>query len=145
MEKITKKDYFTAILALLDEVELSDHVTGDITSGMAIEFCEKELTALDNKSLKAKERAAAKKAEGNELTQTVLSVLSADKFETIPDITVRVAGLMPGTTTAQVTYQLSRVLVKEGLAESQELTIPAVEGGRARKVRGYKACTPAEE
>ena len=145
MEKITKKDYFSAILALLDEVELQNHVTGDITSAMAIEFCEKELAALDNKSLKAKERAAAKKAEGNELTQTVLSVLSADKFETIPDITVRVAGLMPGTTTAQVTYQLSRVLVKEGLAESQELTIPAVEGGRARKVRGYKACTPVEE
>ena len=118
MEKnITKKDYFTAILALLDEVELSDHVTG-VTSGMAIEFCEKELTALETKAQKAKERAAAKKNEPDALTEAILSVLRADKYQTIPEITVQVTELIPGTTNAQVTYRLSRVLVKEGLAEN---------------------------
>lgn len=146
MEKnITKKDYFTAIQALLDEVELSDHVTGDITSGMAIEFCEKELTALETKAQKAKERAAAKKNEPDALTEAILSVLRADKYQTIPEITVQVTELIPGTTNAQVTYRLSRVLVKEGLAENQEVTIPAAEGARARKVQGYKAVETESE
>lgn len=43
-----------------------------------VEYCEKELAKLDKKNAKAKERAAEKRAIGDELQADVLSVINTD-------------------------------------------------------------------
>ena len=52
-----------------------------------VEYCENELAKLDKKNIKAKERAAAKRAEGDELQASVLTVITADP-QTRDDILV---------------------------------------------------------
>lgn len=52
-----------------------------------VEYCENELAKLDKKNVKAKERAAAKRAEGDELQADVLAVIT-DEPQTRDDILV---------------------------------------------------------
>ena len=92
--KVTKRDFYNAIIALAD-------VNGGEINGIAAEeiktFAAKEIELLDKKAAKAKERAATKRAEGDELTDAVRAALK------------------------------------------QEITVPGVDGGKARKIQGYKA------
>ena len=138
MEKITttKRDMFVAIKALAEGGSL--HVADfdeNITDEMIAEFCTKEIAALDNKAIKAKERAAAKRAENDELLEVVRSVMSTEEFETIKDIASRIEG--EDVTDHKVMNRLS-VLVREGLAEKSTITVPATETTKARKLVAYK-------
>jgi hypothetical protein len=129
MEKITKRDMYEAIAEAMDTGSCkfpADEVKA---------FCAKEIELLDKKAAKAKERAAEKRAEGDELTDTVAAALSDTEFEPISVIAARVDN--PDATTAKVTYRLTQ-LVKAGKAEKQEITIPATDGGKSRKVQGYR-------
>ncbi len=130
-KKITKKEMFEAIKV--------GCTTGEWTvSDVEIaEFCENEIALLDKKAAKAKERQAAKKAEGDELTDIVKSVMSTDEFEVIADIAAKVAEIDAESTIHKVTYRLGQ-LVKNGLAESTDVKIPATEGSKARTIKGYK-------
>ena len=131
--KVTKRDFYNAIIALAD-------ANGGEINGIAAEeiktFAAKEIELLDKKAAKAKERAATKRAEGDELTDAVRAALSADTFEPIADIAARIEG--EDVTISKVTYRLTQ-LVKNGEAEKQEITVPGVDGGKARKIQGYKA------
>ena len=133
MEKITKREMFEAIKETFE--------TGSCKYDAAVvmEFCEKEIAALDAKAVKAKERAAAKKADGDELTDLVASALT-DEFQVIADIAATVAETNADATVSKVTYRLGR-LVEAGKAEKTQVTIPASEGGKARKVQAYRALT----
>ena len=130
MTKITKRDMFTNIINVFQ--------TGDSAYDPAdvIAFCEKEIAALDSKAIKAKERAAAKKAEADVLLDQVKAVLTAD-FQPIADIAAAVAEVNPDATVAKVQYRLGK-LVEAEVAEKTDLTIPATEGGKSRKVKGYR-------
>ena len=99
-------------------------------------FCDKEIAALDAKAAKAKERAAAKKAEADVLMDQVRDTLT-DEFQTIADIAAAVAEVNADATVSKVTYRLTQ-LVKAGKAEKTELTIPGGEGVKARKVQSYR-------
>ena len=125
MTKMTKREILTAIM------------NGTVDEAVKNEFCEKEIALLDAKAEKAKARAAAKRAEGDELTEIVASVLTED-FAPIAEI----AGMIEGEdiTPAKVSYRLN-ALVKAGRAEKAEMTIPATEGSKARKVQGFRALT----
>jgi uncharacterized protein with PhoU and TrkA domain len=103
------------------------------------EFCEKEIAALDRKAAKAKERAATKAAEADALTGLVEAALSTDEFKPIADIAAIVAESDGDATVSKVTYRLSK-LVKDGVAEKSEVTVPGKDGGKARKVMAYRAC-----
>ena len=129
MEKLTKRDYYTAIKTLIE--------TGscDINDEDVITFCENEIDLLDKKAAKAKERAAAKKAEGDALADAVKAALSADEFESIPTIAAKIED--EDATVSKVTYRLSK-LVANGDAVKQAITIPGVDGGKSRTVQGYK-------
>ena len=61
MEKITKRAMFEAIKETFE--------TGSckFDAATVVEFCDKEIASLDSKAAKAKERAAAKKAEADVL------------------------------------------------------------------------------
>ena len=132
MEKITKREMYAAIKETFETGECK------FDADVVIAFCDKEMAALDNKAAKAKERAAAKKAEADVLYDQVKEALSADEFQTIADIAAAVAGVNADATVSKVTYRLTK-LVEAGVAEKTDITIPASEGTKARKVKGFRA------
>ena len=73
--RVTKKNKFEM---LREALGLLGEVSHKLDVDMLNEFIDNEIAALDNKSAKAKERAAAKKTERDELCDVVLSVLTAE-------------------------------------------------------------------
>ena len=131
MEKITKRAMFEAIKETFE--------TGSckFDAATVVAFCDKEIASLDSKAVKAKERAAAKKAEADGLTDLVAAALT-DEFQVIADIAAAVAESDADATVSKVTYRLGE-LVEAGKAEKTQVTIPATEGSKARKVQAYRA------
>lgn len=131
MEKITKREMYEAIKETFE--------TGSckFDAATVVAFCEKEITSLDSKAAKAKERAAAKKAEADVLMDQVEDALT-DEFQVIADIAATVAEANADATVSKVTYRLGK-LVEAGKAEKTQVTIPASEGSKARKVQAYRA------
>ena len=129
MEKLTKKEYFTGLIAYFrgEDVEIENE---DF-----IEFCQDQIADLDKKAAKAKERAAAKKAESDELTDLVYSVLT-DEYQTIADITVVVAETVPDVSASKVTARLTK-LFNAGSIEKEQISIEDSEG-KKRKCMAYR-------
>ena len=136
MTKITKKEMYAAIKEAFE--------TGacKFDKDTVIAFCDKEITALDNKAAKAKERAATKKAEADVLYDQVADALNTEEFQTIADIAAAVAEVNADATVSKTTYRLTK-LVEAGLAEKTQVTIPAVDGGKSRKVQAYRLVAQA--
>lgn len=132
MEKITKREMYVAIKETFETGECK------FDPEVVKAFCDKEIAALDNKAAKAKERAAAKKAEADVLYDQVAAALNADEFQTIADIAAAVAEVNADATVSKVTYRLTK-LVENGAAEKTDITIPATEGTKSRKVKGFRA------
>ena len=130
MEKITKREMFEAIKETFE--------TGSCKYDAAVvtAFCDKEIAALDSKAAKAKERAAAKKAEADVLMGQVEDALT-DEFQVIADIATAVAGVNADATVSKVTFRLTK-LVEAQVAEKTQVTIPATETTKARKVQAYR-------
>jgi hypothetical protein len=130
MEKITKREMFEAIKETFE--------TGSCKydAETVIAFCDKEIDSLDAKAAKAKERAAAKKAEADTLMKTVEAALT-EEYATIADIAAIVAETDPDATVSKVTYRLTK-LVEAGIAEKTDVTVPATEGSKARKVKAFR-------
>jgi hypothetical protein len=127
--KITKKDRFATLIALFNgDIILKDIADADDY----VAFFEKEVAALDKKAAKAKETAAKKKAEGDELTDRIADVLT-DDFATISDI-VKALG-DEDVSNQKASYRLGK-LVDAGKAVKGELNIGGE--GKARKVVAYK-------
>ena len=89
------------------------------------------------RSDKAKERAAAKKAEADVLMTQVAEALTGE-FATIADIAAAVAEVNADATVSKVTYRLTK-LVEAGVAEKTDVTIPGGDGVKARKVKAFRA------
>lgn len=119
--KMTKAMWFEAIKAI---VEASDAEQKE----EMMEFIDKQVELLASKAEKAKERAAAKKVEGDELREVVKAVLT-DELQAIDDIVAQVEGA--DVTKAKVTARLTQ-LVKAELAEKEQMKVGD------RKVMGYK-------
>ena len=131
MEKITKREMFEAIKETFE----TGSCKFDAATVMA--FCDKEIASLDAKAAKAKERAAAKKAEADVLMDQVADALTGE-YQVIADIAAAVAEINADATVSKVTYRLGK-LVEAGKAEKTQVTIPASEGSKARKVQAYRA------
>ena len=131
MEKLTKRSVYEALLKMVETGTL------EITEDELKTFCENEIALLDKKAEKAKERAATKRAEGDALTDAVRAVLTSE-FEPIADIAARIEG--DDVTVAKVQYRLGQ-LVKAGEAEKEQITIPATEGQKSRKIMAYRIST----
>ena len=81
-KKMTKKDYFNAIKEVIEETKCENKEE-------LIYFIESQIASIDNKAEKAKERAEAKKAEGDALREAVKSVLTSE-LQTADDIFAKV-------------------------------------------------------
>ena len=125
--KITKKDYYNAIMAVLNGGGT------DIPVADMVAFCEKEINALTTRAEKAKERAAEKRAEGDELQAAVLAALT-DEPATRQDVTDRIEG--EDVSLAKVGYRLT-ALVKQGLAVKEEIAVTG-EDGKSKKMAAYR-------
>ena len=121
--KMTKAMWFEAIKAI---VEASDAEQKD----EMVEFIDAQVELLAKKAEKAKERAAAKKVDGDELREVVRTVLT-DEFQAIDEIVAQIDG--EDVTKAKVTARLTQ-LVKAGMAEKDQIKVGD------RKVMAYKAC-----
>ena len=137
MEKttVTARARFEEIIDLA-QLAAENGFEGFDFDGM-IAFAQKEIGKLDKKAAKAKETAAAKKAEGDVLTQVVLDCLT-DEVEAIAVITERVAAQegCEDVTVGKVQYRLG-ALAREGKAVKGEVVIPATETSKKRTVSGY--------
>ena len=60
-----------------------------------------------------------------------------DEFQVIADIATAVAGVNADATVSKVTFRLTK-LVEAGVAEKTQVTIPATETTKARKVQAYR-------
>lgn len=85
-----------------------------------VEFCNKEIAALGAKAEKAKARAAAKKAEGDELRGIVASVLTTEPM-IAEDVLAAITGV-EDLTKAKVIARLTQ-LVKANEAVKTEVTV----------------------
>ena len=132
MEKITKREMFEAIK------ETFETGTCKFDAATVMAFCDKEIASLDAKATKAKERAAAKKAEADVLMDQVRDALTGE-FQTIADIAAAVAEVNADATVSRVTYRLTK-LVEAGDAEKTDVSVPGVDGGKARKVKAFRIC-----
>ncbi len=130
MKKLTKKEMF----ALMQEA-FEAKVIPENADELA-EFCAKEITALDNKAVKAKEYAAKKRAENDGLADVVLDALTGD-FTVIDDIVAAILADGVEISKQKAVYRLTK-LVEEGAAEKTQVTVPATEGKKARKVTAYR-------
>ena len=120
--KVTKKDWYAQIRAV---VEASDN---EQKEGI-LSFIDHEVELLEAKAAKAAERAASKKADGDELRNSVQAVLT-DDLQTIDTITAQIDG--EDITKAKVTARLTQ-LVKAGVAIKD-----MVKTEDSRKVTAYK-------
>ena len=127
--KVSKRDYLTAIIEAMHTGEIK-YDPNDV-----IAFCEHEIELLDKKTAKAKERAAAKRAEGDELTEQIYDILSSDEFMTIPEI---VKALGDEDVSAQKASYRLRSLVEANRAEKTEITVAGSDGGKASKRVAYR-------
>lgn len=128
MEKITKKSMFEGMIAYFEGAET------ELTEAQFVEFCKGQIADLDKKAAKAKERAAAKRAEGDELTDLVQSALT-DEYQTIADIITVVAEADPEVTAAKVTARLTK-LVKANVVEKEQVTV--TDGDKKKKAMAYR-------
>ena len=130
-KKITKREMYEAIK--------TGCTTGEWTVSDAeiVEFCDNEIALLDKKAIKAKERAAEKRAAGDELTDAVRAALT-DEFAIIADIAAKVAETYgEDATVAKVTYRLGQ-LVKNGEAENTDVKVAGGEGQKTRTIKAYR-------
>lgn len=130
MEKITKREMYEAIKETF-ETGSCKYDAATVTA-----FCDKEIAALDAKAAKAKERAAAKKAEADVLMGQVEDALT-DEYQVIADIAAAVAEVNADATVSKITYRLTK-LVEANVAEKSQVTIPGGDGVKARKVQAYR-------
>ena len=129
MEKLTKKQMFEGMIAHFNGEDV------EIDNEAFVEFCQDQIADLDKKAAKAKERAAAKKAEGDELTDLVHSVLT-DEYQTIADITVAVAETVPDVSASKITARLTK-LFNAGAIEKEQISVEDGEG-KTRKCMAYR-------
>jgi hypothetical protein len=105
VEKMTKKEKYEMAIDLITGI---DNENTDIL----VEFFEAEIAALEKKAVKAKEAAAKKKAEADELLELVYGALSDEEFGTIADIVGRLEDV-DGVTVGKVQYRLN-ALARDG-------------------------------
>lgn len=134
-KKITKKDVLTAITALVsdeDSVQVGEVV---VTGADIADYVKKTIEQIENKASKAKERAAEKKSEGDELRKAVADVLT-EELQTAEDILDQID--MEEVTKSKVVARLT-ALIKDGFARKEQIKVDS------RKVMGYALPAVVEE
>lgn len=108
-KRITKRDNYEALKEIVEKSNIEN-------AEMLVEFINKQIEMIDNKSAKAKEKAAEKRAEGDELRAVIKSVLT-NEYQTVDAITAQIEG--EDITKAKVVARLTQ-LVNNGEAVKEQ-------------------------
>lgn len=121
-KKLTKKENYEMIkeIVLASDVENKEEL---------VAFVEKQVESLEAKAVKAKERAAEKKADGDALRTQVEGLLT-ENYQTADEITEQVQGA--DITKSKIIARLTQ-LVKADIAEKEQVK---TEDGK--KVMAYR-------
>ena len=96
--------------------EMYEQIKGKLTDAEEIAFIDTQIAALDRKAAKAKERAAERKAAGDELRETIYGVLTAEP-QTIAQI-IAATGV-EDLTPAKVSSRLGQLVSLEKVAKEK--------------------------
>lgn len=77
-KRMTKKDYFNELKTIVEDSKIEN-------KDELIYFLESQIESIENKAIKAKERAAEKKANGDEIRNLVKSALTKE-LQSVEDI-----------------------------------------------------------
>lgn len=133
MEKITKREMFEALVAYAESTDMEVQVgETTVTAADFAAFATKEIEQLDKKAVKAKERAAAKRAEGDALMDEVLAVLT-NEFQTAAEVAAQIED--EDATVAKISYRLGS-LVKSGKAIKEDVKVDR--DGKKAVLKAYK-------
>ena len=111
-KKITKKEYFAMVAEIVNGSDAENKAE-------LMEFIQKQVEALDKKADKAKERAAEKRAAGDELYATVVACLTAEG-QTREDILAQVEG--EDLSVAKIGARLTQA-IKNGVAVKESIKV----------------------
>ena len=128
--KLTKKDFYAAIKEFI--VMSEETKVGNLDAEEVIAFIDKTVEQIENKAAKAKEKAAEKRNEGDELFNTVVGALTGE-LQTIDEITEAVVAATGDEeiTKSKVTARLTKA-VNADMARKEQ-----VKGGSGRRVMAY--------
>jgi hypothetical protein len=110
--KVTKKDLYAQLKAIVEasEVENADEL---------VAFIDHEVNMIESKAAKAAERSKVRKAEGDELRETVFSLMTND-LQTVAGITARID--VPEITRAKVVARLNQLVNAERI-QKETITV----------------------
>lgn len=117
--KLTQKEMFTDLAKLAENEGRND----------LVEFCNTKIAQIENKALKAKEKAAEKKANGDELRDLVQKTLTKE-FQTVDALVVAIGN--DDITKGKIVNRLTS-LVKNELVEKTD-----VKTDDGRTVKAYR-------
>lgn len=126
-DKISKRDMYSALIAWANGEDFK-YDMDDLTA-----FAQNEIDLLDRKAEKTRERAAKKREAGDELRDTVESLLT-DEFQTIPELLAQIEG--DDLTPNKIAVRAS-ALEKMGRAVKEVITVEDSEGHKVKKT-AYK-------
>ena len=122
VKKVTKKENYEMLM------EIVENSNSEMKAEL-VDFITKQIESIDAKAAKAKEKAAEKRAEGDELRAAVKSVLT-NELQTAEMILGQIEG--EELTKAKIVARLTQ-LVKNGEASKEE-----VKTEEGKKVMAYK-------
>lgn len=112
-KKVTRKEYFAAVRALVENIES----VGEYTADEVLAFIDNEVAKIDAKAAKAKEKAAEKKAETDALKDRVFEVITEEP-QTVDAI---VAAIGDEEVTKSKTVSRLTALAREGAVVKEEI------------------------
>ena len=127
--KVTERDMLTAIKDCMKTGECR-YAPEDV-----IAFCDSRLALLDRRNEKAKERAKAKRAEGDALVEEIYGLLT-DDAQTLKDIAAQLEETHPDITVSKIIPRISR-LVEAGRAVKSEVAVVDPTTEKTTHVKGY--------
>lgn len=120
--KITEREIYNSIL------------NGTVDQAVLCEFAEKKLAQLDRRNASAAKRAAVKRAEGNEITEGIFGVLSAERM-TREQVAQAYGSEL---SVAKVGSRLNQ-LVEAGRVQKETIKVANAEGKMVNKVAYFVA------
>ena len=130
----SKREMYELIKALVDADVISGELTETgITEADVAQFCVDELELLDKKAAKAKERVAAKKAEADELTELIKSLLT-DEWQTTTEIAAQIED--EDVSQSKITARMTK-LINAGIAIKEQVSVTGA-NGKATKKMSYR-------
>ena len=122
VKKVTKKENYEMLM------EIVENSNSEMKAEL-VDFITKQIESIDAKAAKAKEKAAEKRAEGDELRAAVKTVLT-EELQTAETILSQIEG--EELTKAKIVARLTQ-LVKNGEASKEE-----VKTEEGKKVMAYR-------